>query len=386
MITLAQAREAAQVRLAARLGDWAGRTPDGAALSLALKPPTEREMLADEPAAERWAREWSQTDLPDGVTVDWEIRSWRSIGRQRVPVRLRALSPDAVAAFGGGEPARNWRSLSSRAASLRQRFGADERMPGLLKRHAARLLQLTDAEFARVADAAEWLASHSVAGLRPRQLPIRGVDTKWFAAHRALVTALHEAATGGTALGIRDADPLVRLRILDPRLDPAGVHDFAAPASQLAAREYEPAVVFVFENLESVLAMPAWDGAIVVHGSGYAVDTVGRLGWVRRSPVIYWGDLDSNGFAILHRLRSSHADVSTALMDEDTLLAHRDLWVPEPTPNRGVFETLSGSEQRALQRLRNEGDVRLEQERIPWDTALAALRSAAFRPLRSRPR
>ncbi|WP_180951879.1 hypothetical protein [Brevibacterium jeotgali] len=31
----------------------------------------------------------------------------------------------------------------------------------------------------------------------------------------------------------------------------------------------------------------------------------------------------------------------------------------------------------ALARVRSEGDVRLEQERIPWNVALAALRAAA---------
>lgn len=81
----------------------------------------------------------------------------------------------------------------------------------------------------------------------------------------------------------------------------------------------------------------------------------------------------SDGFAILHALRSGCTDVTGVLMDEETLLAYRDLWVPEPKPATGVYPTLTDREQRTLERIRGEGNVRLEQERIPWAVALAAL-------------
>jgi hypothetical protein len=63
-------------------------------------------------------------------------------------------------------------------------------------------------------------------------------------------------------------------------------------------------------------------------------------------------------------------------MDVDTLLAHRDLWVPEPAPSTATLEHLTEAERQALHVLRDEGSVRLEQERIPWNFALEALRAA----------
>src|SRR5699024_398933 len=174
----------------------------------------------------------------------------------------------------------------------------------------------------------------------------------------------------------------MRLRILDPAIstDRSGPDDITAPISQLSRLSISPRLVFVFENLETVLAMPAWPTAVAVHGSGYAVDAVARLAWIEGARVIYWGDLDSHGFAILNRLRAHLPDVESALMDEATLLAHEDLWVPEPKPSSGTFRELTGSEARALGRIRAEGDVRLEQERIPWDTALAGLAAAVGEP------
>ncbi len=238
------------------------------------------------------------------------------------------------------------------------------------------ILALAEGDFGTLLDVVEWLATNDVARLRPRQLPIRGIDTKWFGAHRGLVTEFLAALTSREP-GIVDSDALIRVRVLDPTLAPGEILDFAAPASELDARAYRPRVTFVFENVESVLAMPPWPGAIAIHGAGYAVNLLEQIAWVRESRVIYWGDLDSHGFAILHRLRTHLPDVTSTLMDEATLLAHRDLWVKESRPHRGLFASLTAGEQLALDLLRSEDDTRLEQERIPWSAALFALSQAS---------
>jgi hypothetical protein len=51
--------------------------------------------------------------------------------------------------------------------------------------------------------------------------------------------------------------------------------------------------------------------------------------------------------------------------------------VPEPKAAGGTHPTLTAGEQGALERVRAEGNVRLEQERIAWGFALAQLASAA---------
>ncbi|GAP54313.1 conserved hypothetical protein, partial [Arthrobacter sp. Hiyo6] len=219
----------------------------------------------------------------------------------------------------------------------------------------------------------DWLREHPASGLYIRQLPIRGVDTKWVQKYRPLVTRLHEAATGGIGLGLADKPDLVRVRFLDASLAPGGLADLAAPVTELAAMALSPEVVYVFENLESVLAMPPLPGAVVVHGSGYAVDRLARIPWIRELGVIYWGDLDSHGFAILNRLRAQHIPVRTVLMDVATLEEFKDLWVHEPKPAVGTMQNLLPEELAVLEHLAARGNVRLEQERVDWMTVMAAL-------------
>ncbi|MDN6135010.1 MAG: DUF2220 family protein, partial [Brevibacterium sp.] len=336
-------------------------------------------------SAIEWAASWRKIAAPDAddshpenandASIDWIERSWARVGRQQIPIRLRLRTPEAVANFVGGDEARQWRRLKERTATIRSRV--NDPIGSAIKAQAKRVLGLGQSEFDTLLDVVAWLRDHPVGTLRPRQLPIRGVDSKWFETHRSLVTALLTATGRPEAVDVLDAHPRMRLRILDPDLMPSGLGDITAPAPQLSQLAIAPRLVFVFENLESVLAMPAWADAVAVHGSGYAVDNVARLAWVHGARVIYWGDLDSHGFAILSRLRRHLPHVESALMDEGTLTSHQDLWVQEPKPHRGELSQLSGTETRALARLRTEGDVRLEQERIPWDTALERLAASA---------
>ncbi|WP_309132914.1 Wadjet anti-phage system protein JetD domain-containing protein [Brevibacterium sp.] len=408
MITVAEARELAAKRLRKQLSTWAGESVCGGVsapvFELGLRPPTEKEVLRDQSAAEVWARSWRAAEVDAGAgeaargfTIEWESRSWRAVGRQEIPVRMRITSPDELADFAGGDAAREWTRLSARVAEIDRRWGGsadeanaavDDEVAGasafirVVRAQAKPIFALDDADFATLLDVVDWLAANPLGSMRPRQLPIRGVDSKWFGHHRSLVTALLGLANACTRLNILDAEATVRLRILDESMRPGGLRDVLAPVDQLARLPLSPHSVLVFENLESVMALPNLPGVVAVHGSGYAVDAVARIPWLTSAKVLYWGDLDSHGFAILGRLRSHVPAVRSILMDEDTLLAHRDLWVTEPKPFTGTVNGLTGSERRVLGRLRTEGNVRLEQERIPWSHALTVISALAGRPVR----
>lgn len=410
MLTVAEARAKARARLRSSMATWAALADAEVSVDIALHPPTERQVLADQAAAMDWAMSWRAIDAPGRVdrdrdapgradrdlevpTVDWGERSWARVGRQQIPLRLHLRTSDAVAAFAGGEEARQWRRLRNRAATIGVRIGAvpstssagvgptasadSDPIAAAIKAHAKRIIGLSDGDFAIVLEVVTWLRDNPLGSLRPRQLPIRGVDSKWFETHRSLVTALLAAGGHAEAVDVLDAEPRIRLRLLDPSLRPAGLSDITAQIVELNTMKIAPRLVFVFENLESVLAMPDWPGAVAIHGSGYAVDTVARLDWVHGARILYWGDLDSHGFAILSRLRRHLPKAESVLMDEATLLEHRDLWVSEPKPHAGTFSALTGAEERALIRIRAESDVRLEQERIPWSAALGRLAASA---------
>lgn len=350
------------------VGSWSVGDDASLPFGIPLHPPTEAQALASVSAAVDWAKSWE-----GAADVLWTERRWASLGQQRIPDRVQLDTPGAVAAFAGKTT--HWQRASSRAKALLDSVPLPhtDRFASAVGRSAVELAALAPEDFSRLFRVLEWLRVHPASGLYIRQLPIGGVDTKWVQKYRPLVTRLHEAATGGSGLGLADKPDLVRVRFLDPALAPGGLADLAAPVTELAAMDLSPEVVYVFENLESVLAMPPLPGAVVVHGSGYAVDRLARIPWIRDHGVVYWGDLDSHGFGILNRLRAQNIAVVTVLMDVATLEAFKDLWGHEPKPAVGFMQHLLPEELAVVEQLAVRGNVRLEQERIDWMTAMAVL-------------
>lgn len=107
------------------------------------------------------------------------------------------------------------------------------------------------------------------------------------------------------------------------------------------------------------------------------MNLLGRIPWLRHIQGRYWGDLDTHGFAILHRARTQLPYLTSILMDEATLMGCRDLWSTEACPYQGSgLDRLTAAEQALLEALQNnhwDQNLRLEQERIAWPVVCAAL-------------
>ena len=108
-------------------------------------------------------------------------------------------------------------------------------------------------------------------------------------------------------------------------------------------------------------------------GAGYAVDAVSDLSWVLRAQrVLYWGDVDVDGLAILARLRSRLPQVRSILMGPEVLERYATLVVPDPAADkhegRSIPDGLTASERWAWEVVSTRG-IRLEQERVAWPHA-----------------
>jgi hypothetical protein len=169
--------------------------------------------------------------------------------------------------------------------------------------------------------------------------------------------------------------------VLDERLRLGGLTDIATPDLELAQLVTRPRRVFITENEINGLAFPSVPESIVIFGLGYRVDRLARIDWLGGSSLVYWGDIDTHGFAILDRLRRSFADVRSLLMDRETLMAHRALWGREDDRHDGPLPHLASEEASLYEDLRLDriGDhLRLEQERVGFGRLQSALRSLDF--------
>lgn len=349
---------------------------EGPLVDVPLRPPTEAAALQAPEEVSAWIAAWRgvDADATNGGSVAWEVRRWASMGTQVVPARLRLDGPEQVARF--VRRLGHWRRASGRAALLRATLLASDDVVVAVRRTLGLVVELDADDTDRLVGVLAWLVDNPRSGMFGRQLPIRGVDSKWIERHRSMVSVLFAGATGAEDLGLAARPAQVRVRFLDEALAPGGIGDLSAPVDDLAQLRITPRHVVVVENLESLLSLPPLPGVVAIHGQGYAVRVLDRIPWVLAADVVYWGDLDTDGLNILGIARGKVAQTRSILMDRETLNAHLDLCIPDPKPRRTFADPLTAIEVDAVEALREYGDVRLEQERIPWETAVGALREA----------
>jgi hypothetical protein len=358
-----------------------GRWP----LQVGLGCPTEEQAQGLAKSIPEWVEAWRGWTGPGAVV--WCERRWRSLGVQRLPERLLVESAEDVAYLAGeekrwGQAVYQYRRLTARWPVLGSRLA---RWYDALADFDAHDIEALEALLA-------WLEVNPKSNLFPRQLPIAGMDTKWLEPRLPIVADLLSGLSGeeGSYLnayercGLKEAPHTVRVRILDPLLrhHVGGMGDIAAPIDDLSALRLPVERVYVVENLQTGLAFEDRRGAVVVMGLGYGVSSLARVPWIADAECTYWGDLDTHGFAILNRARSCLRRVDSALMDEWTLLRYQNLWVVEREQSTEPDLPLLTDAERAVYRgLREQQwgiNVRLEQERIPWNQAWAALGDLAM--------
>jgi hypothetical protein len=351
-------------------------------MELSLKRPAAREVAEQFGAVMSWAealRRGSRKARGRGYSLRWQQVGNRIQGTNELPVAARIESEsDALYLLREEAAVRRFDGVAE--ATL-------ERFPELadwLERRSMRALEHAN-EWPAILDVLDYFRRHPRPGVYLRQLDIPGVDTKFIEARRRLIAELLDAVlapesvdptlTGAAHFakryGLRTEPVLIRFRLLDPTIDLHGMTDISLPVEEFARLAPPVSRIFVTENRVNGLAMPECPESLVVFGLGYGVDRLADVPWLAGCPLWYWGDIDTHGFGILDRLRRVLPHARSLMMDRDTLLTHRPLWVSEPAEHRylGEPDRLTSPERALFEDLRDDrlGErVRLEQERIGY--------------------
>ncbi len=343
-------------------------------LSIPLGIPSEQQAERDLPTVKKWVAAW-QNWQGIGELV-WTTRRWRKLGQQDLPEKLLLQTPDQAASWVGEKT--RWQIAHNRYCELIERWSV---LAANLPRYFPFLADALDSDIQKLIAVLSWLQANPASQLYIRQLPIKGVDTKWLGNHKKLIsellTCLHalESESGDfyAITGIRREPARIRMRILDDSLRKlcGGLGDITAPVDELKNLNLPVKRIYIVENIQTGLAFNDIPGAVVIMGLGYSVDLLAQIPWVKQSQSFYWGDIDTHGFAILGRAKASLPHITSIFMDEQTLLMHKSLWVHENKPSKSIDAScLTGDEKEMYKKLLENkwgSQVRLEQERLSWE-------------------
>lgn len=334
----------------------------------------------DLPRYSRWAADWRAWSSRHDVEL--EIRTqWVSGTIQHFPFAV--VIPDidtAVRLLREAWPDRLSRG-AQRSQALSERF-ASAADPQFRARAVRETEGWSPVDFDMLLRVASYCASNDTSDLTPRQVPVEGVHAKWLNTSQGLVAAL----AGRESLSLAPPHPsVIHFTYLDPGHLAAGGrrHDSHA-VRDVSSLPYQPTVILICENKDTVVTFPSVRGGIAVEGNGAGAGAFAATPWITSAPlVVYWGDMDANGLEILGQFRAQGLVHHSILMDT----AAYDRWqrfgtshdktsrliepgIPSPNLN------LTDDERDLYERLvdpAHTGHRRVEQERIPLVVACMAL-------------
>ena len=342
---------------------------------------------------------WKRIEARHGWSVGWKKAQWRQLGisvnlPSWVEVReaadlCEALKPDGI----DGEA---WKAAVHRVSAIAMEFeipfrtcDPDDNVQKGSGRPLLRLIRILrnsnalwpkefdENELKRFTQLLKWLLSHPDSGLFIREIPVEGIDTKWFENHQALIAGvwqlikefdgkepLNESVDFITALGLRRKPLFVRVRHASfwTGGDPNDVVQLTI--DRLAASTPSKKTVVIIENEQTGLSLDIPPNIPILIGMGYGVTALYEAKWLVDCRILYFGDLDTHGLAILSDLRKIYSQTESVMMDVETFMKYRHLAVSEPTQVKRMPDCLSERELKLLEML-SETKGRLEQERIP---------------------
>lgn len=211
-----------------------------------------------------------------------------------------------------------------------------------------------------------------------RELPIK-VHTKFIERNQSVIKELLDILISEHIIveekyfekrfNLKYAESQIRLKILDNEISESffsGLDDIAIPVSQFEKINLPINRVIVFENKTSfytALTLPEMNKTIALFGSGFSVSNLKNVSWFNNLELLYWGDIDVQGFEILSQFRTYFPHTKSILMDSQTFDMFFEDDIGTPT-NVSTKLNLTVDEQQ-LYNLLKINNWRLEQEKIP---------------------
>jgi hypothetical protein len=315
-----------------------------------------------------------------GYRIESQVQQTRALNVQTLPVRVWLDTPEDFLHLIKKDE--EFACFSQDVALMREQL---PQLENWVERFPRKLLDW-HTDWAELLLVCRYFLEHPRPGLYIRELPIN-VHTKFIEQHQGILrelldhllpagTVKPDAPTFQQRYGLREEEPMARVRFLDDQLRQRSALPFSeisVPCSQLAQVDFSGQTCIITENKMTFLTLPPLPRTFAILGGGFQVSNLAAIPWLKTCPIIYWGDLDAQGFQILSQLRSVFPHVTSLMMDEATFCACAEFRVPGTICRVRQLPHLKEEEHSLFVKLAEETS-RLEQERINQKYALEKLR------------
>ncbi len=236
------------------------------------------------------------------------------------------------------------------------------------------------AEWESILKVCKYFKQNPKPNLYIRELPIK-VHTKFLERNQSVIKELLDILISEhikideklfeKRFNLKYAEPQIRFKVLDQEISQkifSGIDDLAIPVSQFEVLNLPIEKVIVLENktnFYTALTLPKMNKTIVLFGSGFSVYNLKNVHWFKNKELLYWGDIDAQGFEILSQFRAYFSHTKSVLMGKQTFDKFFENDNGTPT-NISTKLNLTNEEQQLYDTLK-KNNWRLEQEKIPFE-------------------
>ncbi len=314
-----------------------------------------------------------------GYRLESRVRRMRSLSEQTLPVRVVIETPQDFL----------------RLIEKEEEFSRFQQDVALIREQAPQLEDWMQSSPRKIIEQhGDWpgllaicgyFLEHPRPGLYIRELPVN-VHTKFVEQHMGVLRELLEQVLAPSHIvqdalsfqqrfGLREAEPLIHIRFLDEQLSRRHgfpLNELCTPCAQLSRLDLRGQRCIITENKMTFLTLPPLPDTFAILGGGFKVSGLALLPWLQECSIVYWGDLDAQGFQILAQLRAIFPHVVSLMMDEETLNRYRHFCVEGTPCTVRQLPCLTPEEQTLFSYLA-EQNIRLEQEHISHAYALQCI-------------
>lgn len=313
-----------------------------------------------------------------GYTIEWKTIKNKMLGTQDFPSKITFETADDFERF--LQKVKEVADFRKNVALINGKFS---KLQHWIEKYPQKVIDNSE-DWNNILKVLDYFSKNPLPKLYIRELPIE-VHTKFIEQHKAEISELLDIVIEEYVdknekdfekrYGLRYDEPMVRMRLLDKTLATSyfsGLDDITIPVSLFLKLKMSISMAYIVENKVNFLTFPPVAKSIVIWGKGYGVASIKDSELLKSTELIYWGDLDAQGFEILSQFRSYFARVKSLLMDKATFDKYfeNDLGTPSKINAKLNLTT----EEEELYSYIKTNNYRLEQEKIPQSYVVEKLK------------
>ncbi len=309
-----------------------------------------------------------------GYTITYEVRKTKLLGTQSFPSSIYFETENDFIKFLKKE-----KEVENFILSGNQTFEEFPELKYWIERNPLKFI-VNISIWTEILKVCRFFKNNSKPNLYIRELPIK-VHTKFIENNKGIIKELLDIIIANSInsfendfekrFSLKYSESLVRFKILDESISLEyflGISDISVPISQFNNLKFPVKRVIIVENkinLYTTLTLPNQENTIAIFGKGFQVSNIKNIEWLKEVEILYWGDLDAQGFEILSQVRGYFPNTQSILMDEFTFdkFFEYDLG----TISKVTTKLNLTDPELAIYNKVKENNWRLEQEKIPLE-------------------